>query len=1173
MIESDAVNDLSKSKSISKKWVIASYVLAGLYLASVGGSLIIQHNLSGKYRQTFEISRVWGERNKHYVKFAQEASLISAASGDALPLGKGDSEWKIANDARAAFGRQFVEDEADISSNVKGADKDKLLTDLNVVKTGMENLAAETDKLFVLLQKGNKEGAGQQMPAVQLRYHTLLRAISYLRDDATNVMNEHLDEPLGAAKALEKVQYIIAGLLLVMVTILVTYGHRLTNRVVAGIKEKENLLAQVHQAEDKYRSIVYNAVEGIFQCTPAGLYITANMALARMCGYGSPEELMSAITDINNQLYVNPDTSEEILICLQKNGVVTGMEVEFYRKDGRTIWVSLNVRAVQDGAGGILYLEGTVEDITEKRWAEHRRNLQYSTTRVLSEAATVAEARPKILQTICEILDWDMGTVWNVDEEGKEQVLHCSEIWHRANIDIEEFERETSMLTFTRGEGLAGKVWESREPAWLPDLVNQASSVNMAIAAKNGMQSAFCIPIQTHEEVLHVLEFFSPKASQPDPELLQTLAAIGAQLGQMIERKRGEEALRESEARKGAILESALDCIITFDHEGRITEFNPAAERAFGYKRENAQGREMVELIIPESLRESHRRGLALYNATTSGPTLGRRIELTAMKATGVDFPVEMAISRINVNGKPMFTAYIRDITERKHAERVTSELAAVVESSNDAIIGKTLEGNIISWNAGAERIYGYSSEEVIGRHMYMLIPPDRLNELGQTLAIVKRGESLVNFETVQMRKDGKRIWVSLTESPIRNDGGKITGISSIARDITENKRLEEQFLQSQKMEAVGRLAGGVAHDFNNILTAILGYSDLLLSQMTSTHPMYKSLSEIRRAGEFAASLTHQLLAFSRRQSLQLKVLDINDVVNSIEKMLKRLIGEDIQIMTVLDTGVAKMKADAGQLEQVILNLAVNARDAMPKGGVITIQTTNVKILAEDLHHISELTPGEYVKLMISDTGSGMTDEVKKHLFEPFFTTKDQGKGTGLGLATCYGIVKQCGGHIIVDSTVGQGSTFQIYFPRTEVEGTKPVGRNSLQELPRGSETVLIVEDEVTVRSLAAHILRKLGYNVLEAEDAGQAREVVKSLNSDRIDLLLADVVLPNSEGGKELADWFQELHRESKVLFTSGYVEESVFKHHGLEPGMAFLQKPFTPADLARRVREVIEG
>ncbi len=978
-------------------------------------------------------------------------------------------------------------------------------------------------------------------------------------------------EQLHAATALENTQYVMAGLLLATVTLLAVHGYKLTRRMTESIRERETLLEQIHEAEDKYRSIVDNAVEGIFQSTPDGHYITANMAMAKMYGYDSPQELMSSLTDIGSQLYVNPGTREEICHCLLRGETINGMEIEVYRKDGRTMWVSQNVHAVLGEGGKVVCFEGTVEDITQLRWAEYRRNLQYSTAGVLNEAATVADARPKILQTICEILEWDMGAVWDVDTQ--RQSLSCREIWHRANIDIEEFDFETSSLTFSKGVGLAGKVWESGEPAWMTDLAVPGGPVNTVIAAKNGMQSAFCIPIKARNEVLHVLEFFSPKATEPNPELLHTLAAIGNQLGQMIERKRGEEALRESEARKGAILESALDCIITFDHEGRITEFNPAAERAFGYLRKAALGKEMVELIIPQSLRESHRRGLALYNATSSGPTLGRRIELTAMRAGGTEFPVEMAISRINVNGRPMFTAYIRDITERKHAERVTSELASVVEFSNDAIVGKTLDGNIVSWNAGAERIYGYTAEEAIGRHVYMLIPPDRLNELGQSLASVSRGESLVNFETLQVRKDGKRICVSLTESPIRNEAGKITGISSIARDITDNKRLEEQFLQSQKMEAVGRLAGGVAHDFNNILTAILGYSDLLLAQMNSTHPMHKGVSEIRRAGEFAATLTHQLLAFSRRQSLQLKLLDINEVVHSMEKMLKRLIGEDIQVITVLDSSAGRIKADAGQLEQVVLNLAVNARDAMPKGGVITIQTANATFLGDDLPQIAELPIGPYVKLAISDTGSGMTDEVKKHLFEPFFTTKEQGKGTGLGLATCYGIVKQCGGHIAVESVPGQGTTFEIYFPCSEADTESPAVRSTLAELPGGSETVLIVEDEVTVRRLAAHILRKLGYNVLEAEDAGKAREVVNLHNTGKIDLLLADVVLPNSEGGKQLADWLEERHEETKVLFTSGYVEESVFKHHGLEPGVAFLQKPFTPADLARRVREVIEG
>lgn len=1156
---------------LSRQWLLALYILAGVYLVIVVCAVVVQHRLNKDYMLSFQYP-LWAERNGRYEAFDRDAGVVRDSVTRVMNGADVNAEWKSAVDARLVFETQLPAEVADIKAKPDGADTVRILSDFNAVQAGMQGLTQTADTFFSDFRRDRREEARKLLPAIDQHYQGIMQALGLLHRDVIDLQRQPINSQIRAATILENAQYLMAGLLLVMVGILAACAYKLTRKVVDNVKERETLLEQVHQAEDKFRSIVDNAVEGIFQSTPEGRYLTANMAMAKMYGYESPEELMASVTDINNQLYVNAGTRDEIRETLLRGDALTGLEIEVYRKDARTMWVSLNVHAVLDGAGKVACFEGTVEDITVRRWAEHRRNLQYSTAGVLNEAATLAEARPKILQTICEILEWDMGAVWDVDTD--RQTLGCSEIWHRANIDIEEFERETSSLTFSKGVGLAGKVWETGEPAWMTDLALPGGPVNTVIAAKNGMQSAFCIPIKARNEVLHVLEFFSPKASEPDPELLQTLAAIGNQLGQMIERKRGEEALRESEVRKGAILESALDCIITFDHQGRITEFNPAAERAFGYLRKNALGKEMVELIIPQSLRESHRRGLALYNATSSGPTLGRRIELTAMRAGGGEFPVEMAISRINVSGKPMFTAYIRDITERKHAERVTSELASVVEFSNDAIVGKTLEGNIISWNAGAERIYGYTADEAIGRHVYMLIPPDRLNELGHTLATVNRGESLVNFETVQIRKDGKRIWVSLTESPIRNETGKITGISSIARDITENKRLEEQFLQSQKMEAVGRLAGGVAHDFNNILTAILGYSDLLLAQMSSTHPMHKSVSEIRRAGEFAASLTQQLLAFSRRQSLQLKVLDINEIVHSMEKMLKRLIGEDIQVMTVLDTSAGKIKADGGQLEQVILNLAVNARDAMPKGGVITIQTSHAKFFGEDMSHIAELPAGRYVKLTISDTGGGMSDEVKKHLFEPFFTTKDQGKGTGLGLATCYGIVKQCAGHIVVDSVLGQGTTFQIYFPCAEEAEGKPVpARGALTELPRGSETVLIVEDEVTVRSLAAHILRKLGYNVLEAEDAGHAREVVQSHKKGRIDLLLADVVLPNSEGGKQLADWLEARHEETKVLFTSGYVEESVFKHHGLEPGMAFLQKPFTPADLARRVREVIEG
>ncbi len=964
--------------------------------------------------------------------------------------------------------------------------------------------------------------------------------------------------------------YGFGGALLIVFGAAAIDTHLRSRRLLKEADNREELLPQLRATEAKFRSIFDNAIGGIFQTTPEGRFVMANRALAQIYGYETPEDLIANLTDVATQLYVDPSQRESLLEALRADDVVSNFEFEVVRADGRTIWVRENVHSVRDDHGELLYLEGTVEDVSDRWWGEQRRRLQYSTAQVLGDAATVEEARPHLLEAICKELEWDIGIAWEVEADG---MLRAAEMWHAPEVQVEALRRALPRLSYRPGQKLVGEVWETREPRWIPDVADDPDYSHAEFVIVSGMSSAFAFPISVNGEVRQVLEFFSPKITLPDHELTQTLGSISSQLGPLVERKRAEEALRRSEMRKAAILRSALDCIVTFDLDGKITEFNPAAERAFGYQQHEALGRDMADLIIPETLRESHRRGLALYNATTNGPSQARRMELTAMRSDGSEFPVELAISRILIDGKPMFTAYVRDITERREAERITSELAAVVANSNDAIVACTIEGKIVSWNTGAERLYGYSAAEIIGKPLEILIPPDHLDEFPQALTAVKRGESLANYETIRLRKDGKRISVSLTDSPIRGDAGGIKGLSSIARDITERKHLEEELLQSQKMDAVGRLAGGIAHDFNNILTAILGYSDLLIGQIDERQWMYKHLTEIRKAADFAASLTHQLLAFSRRQPLFLRVFNINDSVNNMQKMLQRVIGEHIQIRTELNAEIGRIKADASQLEQVLLNLCVNARDAMLKGGTITIQTADVTYLIEDFFAVSEMPAGEYVRLTVIDTGHGMPDEVKKHIFEPFFTTKEQGQGTGLGLATCYGIVKQSGGYITVESEVGVGTTFSIYLPRVDETGEKSSIPKEVGQLPGGTETVLYVEDEITVRSLTAHVLRRLGYTVLEAASGQQARDAVEGHNGREVDLLFSDVVLPDA-GGQELADWFRETQSgRAKLLLTSGYVDENILKSHGLDGSTAFLQKPFTPADLAKKVREVLDG
>lgn len=396
-----------------------------------------------------------------------------------------------------------------------------------------------------------------------------------------------------------------------------------------------------------------------------------------------------------------------------------------------------------------------------------------------------------------------------------------------------------------------------------------------------------------------------------------------------------------------------------------------------------------------------------------------------------------------------------------------------------------------------------------------------------------------------------------------------VTANQELEREVAERKLAEEQLRQAQKMEAVGKLAGGVAHDFNNLLTAINGHSDLAMRRLKLDDPLYDKLEKIKKAGERAAALTHQLLAFSRKQILQPKVLDLNQVVFEMNKMLQPLIGEDIDLLTKLKPDLGMVKADPGQLEQVLMNLSVNARDAMPRGGKLTIETTNVYLDEEYASRHLSIVPGWYVMLAVSDTGSGMDAQTQERIFDPFFTTKEVGKGTGLGLSTVYGIVKQSGGNIWVYSEVGRGTTFKVYLPCVNRCAEKPEFNIDRNQLSEGNETVLLVEDEEMVREMAKEILEESGYLVLEAKH-GQEALLIAEQYRGHIHLMLSDVVMPQMSG-RELAEQFAPLRRDMKVLYMSGYTDDAIVHHGVLDEGTAFIEKPFTPNALARKVRETL--
>jgi len=639
-----------------------------------------------------------------------------------------------------------------------------------------------------------------------------------------------------------------------------------------------------------------------------------------------------------------------------------------------------------------------------------------------------------------------------------------------------------------------------------------------------------------------------------------------------IERKQSEKAVRDSEARLRAIIDTALDALIGINAQGIIIDWNPRAEVIFGWARGEALGQKLADLIIPPRYREAHERGLQHFLRTGEAVVLNRSIEVAGLRRDGTEFPLELSITSIRRGETYVFNAFLSDITERKRAEENRVRLASIVESSEDAIISKTLDGIVTSWNRGAVRTFGYTADEAIGKAIGFLIPQDRLEEESQIIERVKQGEHVTHFETVRRRKDGKEINIALTISPIEDGAGMIIGFSKIARDITEQKGLEAQLRQSQKMEGVGQLAGGIAHDFNNLLTVINSYSAMVLGELDFSNPFARNgIEQIKEAGHRAASLTRQLLMFRRQQVLEPKVLDLNEVVSNIGKLLRRLIGEDITQVLCLHPALGRVKIDPGQMEQIIMNLAVNARDAMPGGGQLTIETENVELDNAYACKHALVQPGPYVMLAVSDTGCGMDADTQARIFEPFFTTKGPGNGTGLGLATVDGIVKQSGGNVWVYSELGKGTTLKIYLPRVEKTSELPEPGAAPAELFPGSETVLLVEDDEMVRALAQAILERYGYHVLAARNVHDALRFAQE-GPGQIHLLLTDTIMPVMNG-PELAKRFRSIRPETKVLFMSGYTDKVISYTAALEPGTAFLQKPFTPQTLTQKVHEVLNA
>jgi two-component system cell cycle sensor histidine kinase/response regulator CckA len=944
---------------------------------------------------------------------------------------------------------------------------------------------------------------------------------------------------------------------------------------------------------------------------------------------------------------------------------------------------------------------GSKSEVTER---EQAAQLQAATYRI-SEAANAAEDLPQLFRAVHDII---------------------SELMPAKNLYIALYDTDAGILSFPYWvdehdppparhkleRGLTEYVLRTGQPLLAtPEVHEELSRRGEADLVGAPSLDWIGVPLKAHDRTIGVLvsQTYTEgiRFGEREKDILQF---VSTQVAMAIERKRAEEAVRASEARLKALLDSALDACVTMDETGRITSWSAAAETVFGWPVSEAIGRSLADTIIPSHHREGHARGLARFLETGEGPILRQRIEITALHRDGREFPVELTVTPIRLGDHWLFGAFVRDLTEEKRAElalqrevreREAAErlLRQVIDADPSLVFVKDRDGKFVLVNKAVADIYGTTVEAQVGKtdadfnpnqqeveHFlrddravmdsrrpkvvteeavtnpttgatrwfqtvkvpllspdgearrvlgvatditerkraeealrrseasyrglvehaaygiyratadgeFLMVNPALFRMLGYPSAedllklnvgrdayvdpaararIVARCEQFGSAieEVAWRRRDGGVITVRLSGRPVRGPDGAIECFEFIVEDVTEQRALEERLRQTQKMEAVGRLAGGIAHDFNNLLTAILGSVDFLRRALGPEHPEHAETEEIQKAAVRAADLTRQLLAFSRQQVLAPKVLELDALVTNLEKMLRRLIGEDVEWRFVPKAARAAVRADPGQLEQVIVNLVVNARDAMPRGGKLTIETATVDLDAAYAWEHGTVEPGRYVMLAVTDTGVGIDRAARARLFEPFFTTKEFGKGTGLGLATVYGIVKQSGGYIWVYSEPGQGATFKVYLPRVEPAGEPVAARPSPARALGGTEIILLAEDEAAVRNLARRVLEKHGYKLLLAA-TGRDGVQLATQHAGPIDLLVTDVVMPEM-GGRELAQRLTALQPGLKVLYLSGYTDDMIVRHGVLEAGVAFLQKPFTPDTLLRKIREVLDG
>jgi PAS domain S-box-containing protein len=966
--------------------------------------------------------------------------------------------------------------------------------------------------------------------------------------------------------------------------------------------------AELAASENRYRLLLESASDGIFTLDADGKFLDLNPAMERFLGRERAELIGASVFTL-----VAADDDEQLRRELGLSRELGSLRVEarrFTHPDGSVVLGDISATFI-DAENGIVL--GILRDVTERSRAEAEHRLLQSLALAASEAPDLVSALEIVLQKLCDMSDWTLGAAWIPEPE--KGVLECAALWTRNQAERAGFQ-VLGEPVFAMGEGVLGRAWSTKAPVWVHELALERGCSRSHIAGALGVHAVLAVPVLASDEVVAVIEFFMLQARGKDAHFVSVVSASCAQLGAIMTRKREEAALRASEARFARLAESGIIGITTTDVNGTILESNDAYLHMVGYTREELErGAVRWADLTPPEFKE--RNDTAIQQLQEQG--VAPPFETETFRKDGSRLPLLVASAMLEY---PRCIAISTDISERKRAEKALLARAQVAALTGEVgmaltagqtigeILQRCCEAMVSHLGAAFARIWtldpgstvlelqasagmythidGAHALVPVGKLEIGLIAEERqphlsndvLNDprLGDRDWARREGLSAFAGHPLLVRGEVVGVMAMFSREPLAEIA--LTGLASIADAIAvqirgkaaerTNLALEAQLRQAQKMEAVGRLAGGVAHDFNNVLSVILSYAELIVGELQTGDPMRDDVDEIRKAGLRAADLTRQLLMFSRQQVMQPKVLDVDDVLRGMEKMLRRLLGADVELVLHSNPSPARVKMDPTGIEQIIMNLAVNARDAMPTGGRLTIETSNVDLGQHEVGEHSGATAGPHVMLAVSDTGVGMDVATQSRIFEPFFTTKAKDKGTGLGLSTAYGIVRQSAGTISVRSELGKGTTFDVHLPRVDapLDGVlAPAAEMNV----RGNETILLVEDEDAVRSVASSILRRQGYRVLVAQNAGEALLICET-ESESIHLLLTDVVMPQMSG-PELGKRLAATRPEMKVLCMSGYTDDSIVRHGVLQAEISYLQKPITPQLLTRKVRQVLDA